>query len=95
MAVSRAKKVAVGEKLGAELKDSSSVIVGTFSKLTVSQDFELRKTVRSAGAKYQVVKNSIAERVSVGSSVTASFPNATTAPATTTMSPAAGPLIVS
>ncbi len=75
MAVSRAKKVAVGEKLGAELKDSSSVIVGTFSKLTVSQDFELRKTVRSAGAKYQVVKNSIAERVSKGTPVEAALQN--------------------
>ena len=75
MAVSRAKKVAVGEKLGAALKDSSSVIVGTFSKLTVAQDFELRKTVRGAGAQYQVVKNSIAERVSKGTPVEAALQN--------------------
>ncbi len=75
MAVSRAKKVAVGEKLGAELQDSSSIIVGTFSKLTVAQDFELRKTVRSAGAKYQVVKNSIAELVSKGTPVEAALQN--------------------
>ena len=45
------------------------MIVGTFSKLTVSKDFELRKTVRSAGGKYQVVKNTLAKRASEGTQV--------------------------
>jgi large subunit ribosomal protein L10 len=35
----------------------------------VAQDFELRKTVRSSGAKYRVVKNTLAERASKGSKV--------------------------
>ncbi|HEV7553392.1 MAG TPA: 50S ribosomal protein L10, partial [Candidatus Angelobacter sp.] len=39
---------------------------GTFSKLTVTKDFELRKTVRTAGGKYQVVKNTLAKRASEG-----------------------------
>ena len=56
MAVSRAKKVEQVEKLGAELKNVSSLIIATYSKLTVTQDFELRKTLRSSGAKYRVVR---------------------------------------
>jgi len=69
MAVSKAKKVALVEKLEGELKSVSSVIVGTYSKLTVAQDFELRKSVRASGAKYRVVKNTLAERASKGSKV--------------------------
>jgi len=62
MAVTRAKKQEQVEKLGTELKRVSSVIVATYSKLTVAQDFELRKALRSSGAKYRVVKNTLAER---------------------------------
>ena len=69
MAVTRKKKVEDVEKLNAELKQTSSVIVGTFAKLKVSQDFELRKAVRSAGAKYRVVKNTLAERAAKGTKV--------------------------
>src|SRR5262249_25094214 len=36
--------------------------------LTVSQDFELRKTVRGAGARYKVIKNNIAEKAAEGTS---------------------------
>src|SRR5258707_14920362 len=66
MAVSRAKKVEQVEKLGAELKNVSSLIIATFSKLTVTQDFELRKTLRSSGAKYRVVKNTLAKLAANG-----------------------------
>jgi large subunit ribosomal protein L10 len=69
MAVSKAKKTEQVEKLGKELQKVSSVIVSTYSKLTVSQDFELRKTLRSSGAKYRVVKNTLAERASEGTKV--------------------------
>jgi ribosomal protein L10 len=51
MAVTRAKKVAQVEQLGGELKNASSMIVATYSKLTVTQDFELRKALRPTGAK--------------------------------------------
>jgi large subunit ribosomal protein L10 len=66
MAVTKAKKSELIEKLSAELKDASNVLIGTFGKLKVSQDFELRKTVRGAGAKYKVVKNTLAERAAKG-----------------------------
>jgi large subunit ribosomal protein L10 len=69
MAVTRKKKVEDVEKLSAELQQTSSVIVGTFAKLKVSQDFELRKAVRSAGAKYRVIKNTLAERAAKGTKV--------------------------
>jgi large subunit ribosomal protein L10 len=69
MAVTKAKKNEQVEKLGADLKKVSSMIVATYSKLTVAQDFELRKTLRGSGAKYRVVKNTLAERAAKGTKV--------------------------
>ena len=69
MAVSRAKKTEQVEALSSELKNVSSVIVTTYSKLTVAQDYELRKALRSTGAKYRVVKNTLAARASKGTKV--------------------------
>ncbi len=69
MAVSKAKKKEQVEKLSAELKNVSSAVVATYSKLTVAQDYELRKALRGAGAKYQVVKNTLAERAAKGTKI--------------------------
>jgi large subunit ribosomal protein L10 len=69
MAVSKAKKTEQVEELSSELKGVSSVIVATYNKLTVAQDYELRKTLRTSGAKYRVVKNTLAERASKGTKV--------------------------
>jgi len=69
MAVTKAKKAEQIDKLNADLKKASSMIVGTFSKLTVAKDFELRRTIRTAGARYQVVKNSLASRAADGTKV--------------------------
>jgi large subunit ribosomal protein L10 len=69
MAVSRAKKTEQVEELSGELKKVSSVIVTTYNKLTVAQDYELRKALRSSGAKYRVVKNTLAARASKGTKV--------------------------
>jgi large subunit ribosomal protein L10 len=69
MAVTRAKKQEQVDKLGKQLKSASSLIVTTYSKLTVAQDYELRKTLRSSGAKYAVVKNTLAERAAKGTKV--------------------------
>jgi large subunit ribosomal protein L10 len=66
MAVTRAKKFESVEKLGKDLQKVSSLIVTTYSKLTVPQDYELRKLLRSSGAKYAVVKNTLAERAAKG-----------------------------
>src|SRR5262245_66644232 len=66
MAVSKAKKIEQVTELSGELKNVSSVIVATCSKLTVEKDYELRKALRTTGAKYRVVKNTLAERASKG-----------------------------
>src|ERR1700761_1908159 len=69
MALTKAKKAEQIDKLAHELEGSTSAIVGTFTKLTVSQDFELRKTVRNAGGRYRVLKNKLAARASKGTKV--------------------------
>jgi large subunit ribosomal protein L10 len=69
MPATKAKKQEQVEKLSADLKKVKSAIVGTFAKLTVAQDFELRKSVRTAGARYRVVKNTLAERAARGTDV--------------------------
>ena len=69
MAVTKAKKIELSEKLGSELKEVSSLIVTTYNKLTGPQDNELRKKLRSSGAKYRVVKNTLAERAAKGTKV--------------------------
>ncbi len=77
MAVSKAKKIEQVEVLGQELQSVSSMVVATYNKLTVAQDFELRKTVRASGAKYRVVKNTLAERASKGTKVEEALKNLT------------------
>jgi len=69
MAVTRAKKTHQVEKLTNDLKNVSNVVVATYTRLTVAQDYELRKVLRGAGAKYQVVKNTLAEKAAKGTKV--------------------------
>jgi large subunit ribosomal protein L10 len=45
------------------------MVVATYTRLTVAQDYELRKALRGVGAKYQVVKNTLAERAAKGTKV--------------------------
>lgn len=75
MALSRQKKAEKVEQLAKELEQSTSAIIGTFSKLTVSQDFELRKTVRKAGGRYRVLKNKLAGRAAQGTKIEAALQN--------------------
>lgn len=69
MAVTRAKKIEQVEELRQDLEKVQHVIVATFSGLTVEKDFELRKTVREAGGRYQVVKNTLVARAAEGTRV--------------------------
>jgi large subunit ribosomal protein L10 len=69
MAISKAKKSEKVQLLAKELEHSTTAIVGTFAKLTVAQDFELRKVIREAGGKYRVVKNKLAAKASDGTKV--------------------------
>ncbi len=75
MAVTRAKKNQQVDKLSSDLKSVSNLVVATYTKLTVAQDYELRKTLRGAGAKYQVVKNTLAERAAKGTKVEEALKN--------------------
>jgi large subunit ribosomal protein L10 len=69
MAVTKAKKTEQVEKLSKDLKNVSNIVVATYTKMTVAQDYELRKTLRGAGAKYKVVKNTLAEKAAKGTQV--------------------------
>src|ERR1039458_1663681 len=73
MAISRAKKTEKVQLLAKELEGSTTAIIGTFSKLTVSKDFALRKVIREAGGKYRVVKNSLAAVSGKGTQVEAAL----------------------
>src|SRR5271168_4298145 len=77
MPVTRARKKEQVEKLSADLKNVSSAVIATYSKLTVAQDYELRKALRGAGAKYQVVKNTLAERAAQGTKIEEGLKNLT------------------
>jgi large subunit ribosomal protein L10 len=54
------------ESLQRELDKASNVFLAGYEKMTVQQDFELRKTIRGAGANYKVIKNRIAEKAAEG-----------------------------
>jgi large subunit ribosomal protein L10 len=52
--------------LTAQLNNSKSAMIVSFNKLTVNKDQELRNQLRDAGAKFQVVKNTLARRAVKG-----------------------------
>jgi large subunit ribosomal protein L10 len=54
------------DKLKLELAKVSTVILTTFQGITVDNDTKLRRAVQAAGGKYQVVKNTLAERAGAG-----------------------------
>ncbi len=62
----RKKKQQDLDQLRQDLLASGTVFVTSFDKLTVAQDFELRKAVRGAGGLYRVVKNTLAEKAAAG-----------------------------
>src|ERR1700723_423925 len=49
-----------------KLAKVSTVILTTFQGITVEADTKLRRAVQAAGGKYQVVKNTLAERAGAG-----------------------------
>src|SRR6202051_381707 len=54
------------EALREQLAKAQNVFLTGFEKLTVAQDFELRKTIRGAGANYKGIKNRIGEKAAEG-----------------------------
>src|SRR5271155_5418333 len=75
MALTKAKKTQKVKVLAKELATSTTAIVGTFARLTVAQDFELRKVVRGAGGKYRVLKNKLAAKAGEGTKIEAALKN--------------------
>lgn len=64
----KSEKKAQAEELRAQLGTVSTVILSTFQGITVEQDTALRRAVEAAGGKYEVVKNTVAERAAEGTS---------------------------
>src|SRR5581483_3851165 len=56
------------EDLQKALEANKNIFVTGYEKLTVKQDYQLRKTVRDAGGQYRVVKNNLAAKASEGTS---------------------------
>jgi len=54
------------EALKKDFEKAQNIFLTGFEKLTVQQDFELRKTVRGAGGNYRVIKNNLAEKAAQG-----------------------------
>ncbi|MBV9761412.1 MAG: 50S ribosomal protein L10 [Acidobacteriaceae bacterium] len=54
------------EDLKKTIEENSNLFVTSYEKLTVSQDFHLRKTIRDAGGSYRVVKNNLAAKAAEG-----------------------------
>ncbi len=69
MPLTKAKKAEQVDRLARELEGSTSAIVGSFAKLTVAQDYQLRSVVRTAGGNYRVLKNKLAARAAKGSKI--------------------------
>jgi large subunit ribosomal protein L10 len=54
------------EALREQLEKASNLFLTGYEKMTVDQDFELRKTIRGAGGSYKVIKNRIGEKAGEG-----------------------------
>ena len=54
------------EALKKEFEKTRHIFVAGYEKITVQQDFELRKTIRGVGGNYKVIKNNLAEKASEG-----------------------------
>ena len=62
----RAQKADEVTQLKGLLDGTPHVFLTAFAKLTVDQDFKLRKSVRAAGGQYKVIKNTLARIASEG-----------------------------
>ena len=69
MAVSKADKETEYTELVADFKLVDTAVLVDYKGVTVPQVTELRRQVRAAGAKYRVVKNTLARRAAAGTSL--------------------------
>jgi large subunit ribosomal protein L10 len=68
MAVTRANKTAELQALEAAFRGSDSAVLVDYKGMNVPQVTELRRQLRTAKAKYKVVKNTLAKRALKGTS---------------------------
>jgi large subunit ribosomal protein L10 len=54
------------DDLKKRIDENPTIFVAGFERLTVSQDYELRKLIRGAGGNYKVIKNNVAEKAAEG-----------------------------
>ncbi len=52
--------------LRGEFEKVNNIFLTGYEKMTVAQDFQLRKTIYEAGGEYKVVKNNLAQKASEG-----------------------------
>src|SRR5579884_4480807 len=56
-------------RLREDFERANSIFLTGYEKMTVQQDFELRKAIRGAGGDYSVIKNTLAEKAAEGQAV--------------------------
>jgi large subunit ribosomal protein L10 len=66
MAVSRAEKDEEFGVLQTAFRESDTAVLVDFRGISVPQVTELRRQIRASGARYRVVKNSLAKRAAAG-----------------------------
>ena len=66
MAISKAKKGEIVEKLSKAIKDAKSLVFVNFHGLKVSDTTNLRRELKKEGVSYQVAKKTLTKRVLAG-----------------------------
>lgn len=59
-------KQPIVEEIAATIKDAATVVIVSYSGITVAQDTQLRKQLREAGVTYKVYKNTLMTRAFKG-----------------------------
>lgn len=62
ISAARQSKMQVVADIKAKIENSKSVVIVSYSGLTVAQDTELRNEFRKAGVEYKVLKNTLIKR---------------------------------
>lgn len=91
MAVSKAEKDQEVRELQAAFREADTAVLVDYRGITVPQVTDLRRQVRASGARYRVVKNTLAKRAAAGTNfeVLASHFTGTTAVVFTANDPVA------
>jgi large subunit ribosomal protein L10 len=63
------------EELRKALESVRNVFITGYEKITVDQDYNLRKAIRGVGGSYKVIKNNVAEKASAGLPAESVFQN--------------------